>query len=315
MFVEYWVVDAEMARSGLERSGANVSLYDANCVVETQVAQIEDVIQMGNVDGILALPIDTWALEPVFERAGQVGIPPFPIGLDVYVDASVSCTYTDQYLLGVAAAEAMEELAKEQDKYLYIAEGWCPMTMGCCVDRAKGFSDSVEASPHMEIVATVDTYGMPEVLLDFLMDTLPAHPEINAVHQSGGTDAGYVEAMKALGRYYPAGHPDHVICVSQDAAPQVYEPLSDGYYDFVIEGSPWVEADGAAKAALLYVCQGKVVPSRVYSIVETLTAETIKKDLYWDGPRWGEMLMKELNFDLWPILDLTAIGLPTPTLE
>jgi len=124
--VDYWMVAGKTAHKILTMAGAHSDFYDASWGVETQVAQMEDVIEKG-VDAIYLYPTDTAGTHPVVDAAGAAGIPVFNCDVSSESDNTVSLSTYDQSKKGAIAGEMMIEVAERMDEHLYVYELWCPM--------------------------------------------------------------------------------------------------------------------------------------------------------------------------------------------
>lgn len=311
---EFWLVITKVPQSYLERSGASVDYYDAATEVDAQIGQMENVIE-GGVDGIVLYACDSRGLVPAVDRAGAAGIPVFTMDVPVLSDAVTVHVGRNNEGCGVFCAEWMEKEAQRLDKELIIFEQWCPMFLEVCSLRSIGFCAFADTSDWLTVVYQNDNIppGSQESVMNGVMDVLPSHPEINAIYADGGFSMGVTEGLRAIGRLYPIGDPEHVVFVLQDGYPETYEIWREEHsIDMLNQNSPYLQGDLIAKAVLSTVCLGEEVPPYIELPIEAVTDENLEMSLW--GPRWGILHGQESDFDQWPILEMSEF-LATPTYE
>jgi len=172
-------------------------------------------------------------------------------------------------------------------------------------------------------VTQVQGESLEDVTLTAIMDAFPARPELNAIYIDNCMYEGSGMAMKNLGRYYPVGHPEHIVWIGQDDTPAALAALRENTIDAVAVNSPWAIGDACGKAVLNYVVLGKPLPGEAtpygkdlyFGMEEPLTPETVEISPYGGPCRWGDMFAKVADPAGWPILDLTEWGMPTPTYQ
>lgn len=312
--VDYWLVCGEVPLGQLRRSGANVSQYNAAWKLETQVSQIDDVVQKG-VDGIILMPIDTAGTGPAVDKAGQAGIPVFNIDSPSMSEYMTCLCGYDFWEQGENAAKLLIDIAEQLDKHLYVYEIWCPMAFEACVNRTEGFHSIVDESPLITVLVGPACEGQDELAMNAITDAFPAHPELNAIYLNGGTFYGTKEALETLGRYHPIGNPEHIVWVGSDGYPDTLEAIRSRYMDGCGLTSPWASSDLASKALLTYVCLGKPVPRKIDVPNFAITPENVDTSPFGVPMRWGDMIVVEPDPENWPILDMEKYGMPTPTYE
>jgi ribose transport system substrate-binding protein len=309
--VPYYKVISDVLETQLKMSGAEVDVFNADWVLDTQIAQIEDLITRG-ADAIAIVAVDPSGVVPAVDKATQAGIAVFANEVEMRSENVISTCVADNYVKGQLAGQAMVNAAEAMNKKLYVYELWCPMEFEICQDRTKGFHAVVDGNPLIEVVPGPATYWDEEVI-SALTDAFPAHPELNALYVNAVGDDATVTSLKTLNRYYPIGNPGHVVCVLQDGSPTVLEQLRLGYFDGAPSNSPWAGSDITAKVLLTYVCLGQPVPKKVVKPVEIITPENVGISPFGAPMRWGDMLGAEPDITQWPILDMAPYGITTPT--
>jgi ribose transport system substrate-binding protein len=301
----------------LQMAGAEVEFFDSQFDLQRNIALIEDAIQKG-VDGICQFPMDSAGLVPVVDQAWEAGIPHFSIDTDVFSDNVIHRATMDQWKKGEIAGEIMVETAEALDKQLnvYIVHG-AESYPTVVLDRVDGFLAQVEGHPLITTTLGPDTAHMDEPAMNAIVDTFPAHPELNAIYGTGAMFSGKKAALLELGRWHPVGHPDHVVVVGQDGDPTALELIRENFADGVASNSSWAIGDLVAKAVINYVIFGESVPRLIELPAHAITPENVDISPYGGPKRWGDMVLEEPDVMKWPsvILEMEEFGMPTPTYQ
>jgi ABC-type sugar transport system substrate-binding protein len=182
--------------------------------------------------------------------------------------------------------------------------------------RSSGYHEIFDASPLITVIKSPDAQWAPDNAMQFVLDALPANPEINAVVTHNGMVSGVIEALSTLGMLYERGDPNHIPVYGIDAFPSTMELIRNGFADGVAVHSPWEEADASIKCALLYVCLGQEVPEVVMFSSFLINIDNADAVRYGAPLVWGEMMDQYPDYKDWPILDLPAeFGVPIPTVD
>jgi ribose transport system substrate-binding protein len=295
----------------VNRAGGEASTLNADFNLESQQSAVEDIIQSGAYDGLMFHPVDSDALVPVIDQAMASGIPVFVY--DILINTSATCqSRFDAVEMGRAAGQYVVDYAEETGTQITVFELWGLMSMEGAQQRHKGFNEACDLSSLVTVIESADTGWQDENALAFLLDALPAHPEINAVFTQGAMISGTKQALDSLDRLETVGQPGHVLWVGCDECPVAVGTLRAGYTDGIASHSPWEIMDGACKAMLTYVCCGRDVPEIVTYDTRIVTPANIDDVPRWGAPLvWGDMFNDYPDFADWPTLDIPE--LPTPT--
>jgi len=110
-------------------------------------------------------------------------------------------------------------------------------------------------------------------LSDYLKDiqnALKAHPDVDAIFaHSEFYHAAMKSALTQVGRWVPAGDPNHVIYVSSGATPASLDDVRDGYVDVFGFFSPY-ECGYNAALAIVALAQGKTLVGTNYKVPGTV---------------------------------------------
>lgn len=223
MGITYWVESdffrtiADSITEAAEAEGNRTVVVDAAQDSTKQIQIIEDFISQG-VDVVFLNPVDKDAILPALEKLKEANIPVINFDSGVtnmdLVDAYVA---TDNYNAGVLDAEAM---IKDYPDGGEIAILNYPAN-GACVDREKGFVETIDKNDKFKIVATQDAEGMVEKGQSIASDILQANPNLTAFFcindQSGmGAYAAVSTANKEVGIYGVDGNPEAKQVISQN---------------------------------------------------------------------------------------------------
>jgi len=308
---EAWTSWYYVVITQLQMSGANVSPKSADANLGQQVAIMEDLIEKGT-DGIVLMTCDEPGITPVASQVAEAGIPLIAIDTPNGGYETVFCG-CDNYYNGVVGGEVMVEIAERMNTQLNVLELWCPMGFPFCTLGSQGFNDIVAESPLVTVVQQAACEAVDEQAMNTIMDAFPAKPDLNAIYTVGGMNYGTIQALKAIDRYVPIGDPKHIVWCGECGLPSGLEAVRDKIMDGGFAYDWWAAGDAAPKALMTLVCLGESVPEFINVGSEELTLENIDEAPYGEPMRGGDMVFYEEDRTLWPILDLSEIGLPTPT--
>jgi ABC-type sugar transport system substrate-binding protein len=300
----------------LRMSGAQVDMLNADGDLQKEIAAIEDLVAKG-YDALVVRPVDSIALAPVCEAAEAAGVPVFTSDCSIKSDKLTFYGGYDQVEKGRIMAQKAIEQAEKLNKPLYVYEVMCYVAAEPCVSRSDGFHEAIENNPNITIVKTDLGEAQDELAMNFIVDFLPAHPEVNCIYLGGGMFDGTIRGLQQLDRYFKIGDPRHVVWVAQDEFPAALEALKASYLDGVGINSCWMNGNIAAQAVLNSVCLGVQIPKKILMPMVAITPETAEKSMYplLDGTmalHWGDQIVKEPDQTKWPILDLSQWGMPVP---
>jgi ABC-type sugar transport system substrate-binding protein len=313
LFDPYWQVCYNVIVSGFERSGADVTFFDPQFVLEDQVAIVEDLIHQ-EPDGIALYCIDSNGNVPVVEKAERAGIPIFTADIRANTEElTFHCGY-DQMMCGEKEAEYLNTEAERMGHSLVVYQIACPLTFEKCAEERMGFEARAEELPMLEVYLAPDIGDMwgEEAHMNLIMDALAAHPDINCIVHQGALYEGIREALSVTGHLYPVWHPDHFAWYGRAASSSGCNAMRDGYLTGMFANDAWAVSDAVCKAVLNQVCLGNAIPNRLDLPFEAITRETLDAPAWGMPKRWGDMLEIEPDITQWPVLDMSAVGMPTP---
>jgi len=311
--IDWWMIAHKSLEGQLVRSGADVTLLDSDLKLDQQVSIMEDFIAKG-VDAIALLPVDSAGSGPAADKAGNAGIPVFCIDNPCESDAVVFLAYSDPHQQGKLGGEMVVEQAEKRNEQLQVYEILCPLTMEICQIRHNDFRAVVDVHPMITMMTGPECF-MDEDTMAAVVDAFPAHPELNTLYVAGGMTTGAVEGLKAIDRYYPTDHPDHLVFVVLDDIPAAVDAIRGNFMDGCAVNSAWAMGDLCAKAVLNHVCLGEQVLETITPPTVAVTPDNVDISPYGGPMRWGDMIKTESDPTKWPILDMAFLGMPTPAYQ
>jgi ABC-type sugar transport system substrate-binding protein len=307
--------DSGLVVNFFERSGAVCNLYDANLDVQRQIGIMEDLIAQG-VDAIIVHAVDSAAIAPFYDEAAAAGIPCFSVDFIVPSDHEVSCATHDQVAMGRARGEELVRIAEETNTPITVYELHGILGSEGENRRHEGLVEGIDNNPLITHLESPGTDWQDDVAFNALMDTLPAHPEINAISANGQLVSGMKEALNALGMLKNRGEPGHIICQTDDEGELAVQAIKDGWFDDCTAHSPAEEVDACVMNVLTYVCVGQSVPQLVLFNSQLFNVDNLDQPRFGAPALWGNMGEYQRQWQYWPFLDIPAeYGVITPTVD
>lgn len=301
-------------RSLVERAGGEFSNYDAEFKVENQIAWMEDIASLKTADAVILHPAQETMVIPAAELCVNAGIPVTvwdtlvpsnKMSGNVYhdFDGPEGCVLMGEWIV---------DYAERTGEQINIYDPWSSHAVQHCVDRQVGFKRAVEDHPLITMLEAGDTGASNDVCADWVMDAFTTHPELNALFFDGGGSEGGIEGLRAIDRLKPMGDPDHVILMINDMNRNTLKAMDDGYLDLLTSHSHMHMIDVPVKLIFTKLILGQPVPWNVPLPMVMVTTDNWTELMLWGmTPVWP--WLPEEQWDLWPVLDTSEIGLETPT--
>lgn len=313
---EFWTDGAGMLQSLIKRAGGEFTSYSAEFDVALQVSWIEDQLATVHPDGIILDACDEAGLAPAVTKAMGAGIP--VVSWDVVAYESVSIVYHD--MTGPAGTtlcgQYFVDWAERTGEELHIMQLWCPRSFTTCRERSIGLHSVVDECPLITVMESIDTPCTPEAMFSIIEDKFTAYPELNAIFSMTGGGDGAIEALRVLGRLFPVGHPDHVPFVAETSSP-LFEMLlmgDESSVDAIFTHHSWDLVDVAVKCMFTHLILGQPVPYDLPTPMILVTPENVNtaESMMYGVPAICSAMPRE-QFDLWPVMDTSELGIETPT--
>jgi LacI family transcriptional regulator len=219
----------------------NVMVLRMSCGqnAEEQMAALEEVLAMTDVDGMITYCWDDQLLNPYFERLHERGIPVVTVEADAPDSCRAGCVTIDAERSGRLVAETMGKMLKRQGQLLLLS-GFQPPNL--LRDKAYGFS--TYAAQHLPGQRILQLYSSSydDDLENIIFQELHVHPDIAGVYCATGS-AG-LPMCRALHR---AGVAGQVVAVASDAYEELLPYLEDG----TVHATVWQAPEQQAENALL----------------------------------------------------------------
>lgn len=243
-----------------EALGVTLEVVDAGgyANVETQVSQMEDLIQLG-VDGILLGAVDAAALAPMVERASDEGVPVANYILGENSGRAITHVANDQQEIGRAECEGIASLVPEA--HVVMLSG--PQGAEAANLRAEGFRTCAEEKG---MTLLREQWG-PSARDDALT-------QMEDMIQALGDE---IEGVYTFGSYMGLGAQDAIVRAGLEDQIRVAtanpggEDLDSGI-DVFTDQRNFVTST-AAIAALIRYLQGETVSERIVVPVHPVTEE------------------------------------------
>lgn len=229
----FWVAAIERFRRDVQARGWSTLEAVSNMDDNRQYTQVQSMIQRA-VDGIVLVHTDDKAVIPAIRAANAAGVPIVhfnrpPAQSDAY---SVAVVADNRKLMDNTVTELIGIARRQGGRYkAAILMGDLGDANG--VNRRDGFNDAVSRHRDVvEVVARVATEWNADKAFAGLTNALQAHPDINMLVTSSDFMTPQIEqALRAAGKWHPAGHPDHALIAGFDGDSNGYEQLEAGYFD------------------------------------------------------------------------------------
>jgi ribose transport system substrate-binding protein len=263
--------------------------------VDTQIAQIEDMISIG-VDALLVIPVAPEPIAPAIELATENGIP-----VVVFASTSPGTNLTtllaDQVQFGRLLGDfLMEQLNCEGN--VIALNGLAGISTSD--QRRQGLTEAIEACPDggagVTVVAEEDAlwaYDQGKLAVERM---LAAFPDIDGVWSQGGAmTQGAIDAFEAAGRpLVPmTGEDNNGFMLAWE------ERMEDGFMAIAASEPTWQSR--VALQAALRILQGIPINSYYRLNVPTITADEVAdyvrpeySDAYWTNSLLPEEVADEI---------------------
>ena len=180
----------------LEKVGCSLMTRDPALNVETQIQQIQEMIDAG-VDAVFLCPVDWEAIKPALEALDEADIP--VINVDTQVkDTDLTAAYigSDNKNAGAVCGENLKTQCPDGGKVVLLE---CP-SQNSVNERITGFEEAIK-NAGFEVVARADAGGTKESAKEKMAQILAENPQVDAVMCGNDQMAlGALQAAKEAGK-------------------------------------------------------------------------------------------------------------------
>ncbi|HVP79652.1 MAG TPA: sugar ABC transporter substrate-binding protein [Thermodesulfobacteriota bacterium] len=305
----------KLQKSLIERAGGKYIFFDPGLDPQKQIAWIEDLITVQKPDCIIFQSVNEKMLVPVVEKAWDAGIPSVIWDIDVNTDKKISFILHD--FAGDKGSNQVGQYfvdrAKAAKKKLHILEIWGQRALQTSQDRHAGFHKAVDKSDLIKVMESEDSNWSPEKAADIVGNALTADPTINAIFSHGGEAPGVVNGLRSINRLFPLEHPKHVIVATNDIDPLVAKSIDEGLVDACGSHQACDLMDVATQVGFTAVVLKQKVPKRIAVPMYVITKANINSLKMLGLPTYPKLPVKA--WGQWPPLNISELGIPTPTME
>lgn len=205
----YFITLEQSLRETVENEGHTMITKDPALNVDTQIQQIDEMIEEG-IDAIFLCPVSWDEITPALESLKQAGVKIINIDSEVketsYIDAYVG---SDNKNAGYICGQDLIEQYPDGGKIAILE---CP-TQNSVNDRITGFEESI-ANKGFEVVARADTQGDLNLAREAAAKIFEENEDINAIMCGndqialGALVAAHTAGLKNITIYGVDGSPD-----------------------------------------------------------------------------------------------------------
>ena len=265
----------------------NVSTQECQNRPEVQVEYMR-AATMRKVDAMMLLTTDAYAAIPEVIEANKAAIPVITV-VDAIYGGEILCDITYDYVESgrMPARYIVEKLTERYGKPEgKVVELTAILGASTTMDRTKGFNEVINQYPGIDLIAQQAFNFSPDLAITVFTNILQSNPKIDAVyaHTDEGIQ-GVIQASKSMGRFYPIGHPEHIITVGSDAPYVGLEQIRKKEQDATIDMGSVVPARKAARVVWDYIRNGVIPTKQIKMSLELI--DTPEKTL--DPNLWGNI--------------------------
>lgn len=215
--VQHWNLEINGCREAVEAAGGKFTYTVADGNEQQQVADVENMVQMG-IDMLIIGPCNSEGIVPTIEELKRKGIPVMTSDIGVTGTKVTAHVASDNYQIGVMAAEYM---ANELGGKGQIAMITWPAA-SATADRENGFVDTIKKYKDINIVASQDAGSARAKALEVSENIILANKDIVAVFGCNAESAlGAYSATQSLNR-------SDILVVAVDTDSEVMAAIAAG---------------------------------------------------------------------------------------
>ena len=250
----------------LEKVGCSLMTRDPALNVETQIQQIQEMIDAG-VDAVFLCPVDWEAIQPAIDALNEAEIPIINIDTQIKdVESITAYVGSDNKNAGYVCGENLIELKPDGGKVVILESP----SMNSVNERITGFEEAI-AGKGFEIVARYDTKGDLEQSRQAMEEILEQYSDIDAV--MCGNDQSALGALVSLG----VAQRDDILIYGVDGSPDLKKELAKSNTAIAGTGaqSPINEGKDAVKVGLA-ILNGEDYEKNTYEPTFFINKDNVK---------------------------------------
>jgi ribose transport system substrate-binding protein len=204
--VKHWNLEVKGAEMAAKDNGAKLVFKSADLNQQTQVSDIENMVQSG-VNALVVAPVDSQGIVPTVNEVKGKNIPVLTSDIGVSGTTVASHVSSDNVKIGEMAADELAKLMGEKGNIGVV--DWT--TVSATADREKGFLDELKKYPNIHVIDKQDCGGDRNQALSVTENMIQQHPNLDGIF---GVNAS--AAMGAYGATTAAGKKITIMGVDSD---------------------------------------------------------------------------------------------------
>lgn len=256
--VKHWNLEVKGAEAAAKDNGAKLNWKSADLNQQTQVSDIENMVQSG-VKALIVAPVDSQGIVPTINEVKSKNIPVITSDIGVSGTTVASHVSSDNVKIGEMAADELAKLMGDKGNIGII--DWT--TVSATADREKGFLDELKKYPNMHVIDKQDCGGDRNQALSLTENMIQQYPNLDGIF---GVNAS--AAMGAYGATTAANKKITIMAVDEDD--DVLQAIkTGGNLKATISQDPYDMGYTAVKTALAVLKGQKVQPTITIPVVLT----------------------------------------------
>jgi ribose transport system substrate-binding protein len=268
----FFIAMQKGAQDEAKKEGAQLDVTSANFKLESQLSDVEDLLQK-NVNAILLNPIDSKALANPVNDANSKNVGVFTVDIGVIGAKTTSHIASDNKEIGRMAARYINDQLHGKGKIALIGDP----TITSLMDRESGFKEELAKYPGIKLVANQGGAIERAKSLTSAENILQAHPDIDAffgINESA--------AMGELGALQSAGLKKPFI-IGVDSTPDLLNSIKNKtQITATIAQDPYQMGVTAVQEAIKHI-KGESVPSNIPVQIDLVTKDNVQKFITRDA--------------------------------
>ena len=222
--------------------------------VEPQIRLVADLIEQGEIDGLVIAPFDSNRLALVIEQAVSAGIPVVAMDTPVNSDQILSFVVFDNFSAGKKVGEWVAQQLGGKGKVL-ILDG--PQDQQNAIDRRNGFLAGLK-SGDIEVLDTESADWEIEPARQITADWLDRFDDVDAIIAANDNMAlGAAQALADADR-------EGVLVTGFDATDIALQATADGQISATVDQAPGEQARLAIQILIKHLERAETFPSIIY---------------------------------------------------
>lgn len=248
--------------------GVEISIFDGNYDVNTQIGQFENMIEQG-YDAIIFSPVDVDALAVAVEKAHEAGVPVFGVNTKVNSDLLTSYIGSNDVTAGEIEMTYIAEKLNGKGN-IVILEG--PLGSSAQIQRKEGIHNILEKYPEINVLSEKTANWSRAEGLALMENWLQAFPDkIDAVvGQNDEMALGAVVALEGIGLK------EETPVIGVDAIADALAAVQEGRVDATVFQDAVGQGKMSVQVAVDYL-SGADIEDEYWILFELVTPDNVEE--------------------------------------